>query len=159
MRKEIVKGFTMVVLVISLALMTAVVSANAQSANRVVSSSIPFDFVVGNKTLPAGQYNFRRVTSVGEAILISAKDTKGSIISLTNVLEPTRQNSRARLVFHRYGQHYFLAEVWGGDGQNGRQLSRSRQERAMERELASIVSKTELAGRTYETVELLATIR
>lgn len=158
MRKEIVKGFTMVVLVVSLALMTAVVSANAQSANRVVSS-IPFDFVVGDKTLPAGEYSLRGVTRSGEAILISGKDAKGSIILLTNVIEPNRQNSRARLVFHRYGQHYFLAEVWGGDGQNGRQFSRSRKERAMQRELASTVSKSELAGMTYETVELLASVR
>ncbi|MGI8735496.1 MAG: hypothetical protein ACR2LM_19600 [Pyrinomonadaceae bacterium] len=158
MRKEIVKGFTMVLLVISLALVTAVASAQGQSANRVVST-IPFDFVVGDKTLPAGEYSVRGMTRGGEAILISERDAKASIIQMSKVLTSNRNNTRARLVFHRYGQHYFLAEVWSGGDQTGRQLFRSRQERAIDRELAAIVSKTELAGRTYETVELLATVR
>ena len=156
MKKQIVKGFSMLVLVIGLAAATAVVSAG--QSNRV-DTNIPFDFVVGDKVLPAGQYTMKELGAVGQAILISQKDAKSSVIRLTNELQPKNENTQARLVFHRYGQRYFLAEVWRGGDSAGRRLMRSRQERAIERELAAVVSKAEFAGNTYEAVELLAVVR
>ena len=62
------------------------------------------------------------------------------------------------MVFHRYGHNYFLAEVWNGDTA-GRQLTKSRQERAIERELASIPSKSDLAQSTHETIVVVAAAR
>ena len=37
----------------------------------------------------------------------------------------------ARLVFHRYGEEYFLAEIWTGDGPNGRAVTRSPREKEL----------------------------
>ena len=71
---------------------------------------------------------------------------------LTDPIRPNKTNEQARLVFHRYGERYFLAEVWSGSDSTGRQLMKSRQERAIERELASIQG-------SYETVEVLAALR
>ena len=156
MRKQILKGFSMVLLIVSVAFFTAVVSAKGQSARQVVTD-IPFDFVVGDKVMTEGQYSVRGITQGGGALMISQRDTNASVIRLTTSLEGN-SNKGARLVFHRYGQYYFLAEVWDGSD-IGRRLLRSRQERAIERELAAIVSKSELAGNTYETVELLAIVR
>jgi len=156
MKRQFVRGFSMVVLVIGLAAVTAVVSSG--QSNRV-DTNIPFDFVVGDKVLPAGQYTMKGLGAIGQAILISQKDSKSSVIRLTNELQRKTENTQARLVFHRYGQHYFLAEVWSGGDRVGRRLMRSRQERAIERELAATVSKAEFAGNTYETVELLAVVR
>lgn len=158
MKREILKGFSTVALIIGLAFVTAVVSANGQSANRIVSN-IPFDFVVGDQTMAAGEYTVRGLAQSGPAILISERSARSSTIRLTSELAPRSENTRARLVFHRYGQYYFLAEIWSGGGEAGRQLLRSRHERAIERELAAIVSKTELAGSTYETIELFAAVR
>ena len=155
MKRQIVKGFSMVALVIGLAAVTAVVSVG--QSNRVVAD-IPFDFVVGDKVLPAGEYTMRGFGRGGDAILISQNDAKSSVIRLTNELQPS-ENTQARLVFHRYGQNYFLAEVWSGGDAAGRMLFRSKQERTIERELAAVVSKAEFAGNTYETVELLAVVR
>lgn len=158
MKRQFLKGFSMVFLVIGFAFVTAVVSANGQTGNRIVTN-IPFDFVVGDKVLTAGEYTVRGLDNSGNAVLISERNAKSSVIRLTNELRPRSENTRARLVFHRYGQYYFLAEIWSGDREAGRQLLRSRQERAIERELAALVSKTELAGNTYESVELLASVR
>ena len=156
MKKQIVRGFSMVVLLIGLTTVTAVVSAG--QSNRV-DGNIPFDFIVGDKVLPAGQYTVRGIGSGNEVILISRKDAKSSVLRLTNLLQPNMKNTHARLVFHRYGQNYFLAEVWSGGDSVGRRLMRSRRERAIERELAAVVSKAEFAGNTFETVELLAVVR
>ncbi len=158
MKKEILKGFTMLVLIVMLALATAVVSANAQSSNRVVAE-IPFEFVVGNKALPSGQYTLTEGSSDGSALIIQSADTKNSVVRLTNSIEPRRNKTHARLMFHRYGERYFLAEVWSGANSTGRELTKSRQERAIERELASISSKRGVAQSTYELVEVVAALR
>lgn len=157
MKKEILKGFTMVALVVALALATAVAS-NGQSSNRIVAD-IPFEFSVGDKAMPSGRYEVRTANSQGIVLVIQSKDGKSSAIRLTNSIEPTTNKTRVRMVFHRYGERYFLAEVWSRTGESGRELLKSRQERAVERELASISSKSDPSLRTYETVEVLASIR
>ena len=74
-------------------------------------------------------------------------------VRLTNPIQADPSKTRARLIFHRYGQTYFLAEVWTGGDSTGRQLLKSKQERSMERESGS------LARNSYETVELVAALR
>ncbi len=76
MKREFLKGFTMLVLVVTLALTLAVVSANGQStANRVVAN-VPFEFSVGYKTLPAGDYSVRSIISTGNGLLIQSTRRK-----------------------------------------------------------------------------------
>ena len=157
MKKELLKGFTMLALIIALALATAAVS-NAQSRNKIVAD-IPFDFVVGDQAMPAGEYSLKATGSQGNALMVQSQDSRSSAIRLSNSIAPKREKTHARLVFHRYGERYFLAEVWNGADSTGRQLLKSRQERAIERELASISSKSETAKTTYETVEVVAALR
>jgi hypothetical protein len=156
MKTQILKGFTMLTLMVALALATAVVSANAQS--NPLRANIGFDFVVGDKTLPAGQYFVTPVNAAGDALTIQGADNGKSVIRLSVRTEQDRNKMRAQLVFHRYGQNYFLAEVWSGE-RTGRELAKSKQERAIERELASIPSKSKLAESAYETVVVVAVLR
>ena len=71
-------------------------------------------------------------------MMIRGENAKGSALRLANAIEDKRNAGQVKLVFHRYGERYFLSEVWTGE--SGRQLLKSRQERAIERELASIPS-------------------
>jgi hypothetical protein len=158
MKKELLKGFTMLTLVVGLALATAVASANAQSINRVVAD-IPFEFSVGYKTMPAGEYAVRTLTTASNALMIQSADGKTSALRLSDETERAKNKSHARLVFHRYGERYFLAEVWSGVASTGRQLLKSQEESAIEKEFASIAAKNEPAKNTYETVEVLAALR
>src|SRR5207244_11097104 len=98
MRKEILKGFTMVVLTVALAFAAAVVSANAQS--NKLAADIPFDFTVGNQTMTSGEYSVRSITNDGSVLVISSNDTRKSAVRLSNSIEPQRNNTQARLVFH-----------------------------------------------------------
>lgn len=152
MRKEMLKGFTMVMLIVAVAFTAAVVSANAQSSDKL-SAVIPFDFAVGNQTMASGEYSVRSITRDGEGLVIRSDDTGKSAIRLSNSIAPKRNKTQARLVFHRYGQRYFLAEVWAGGDSTGRKLRESREERAIRHEFER------LARNTYETVELVATLR
>ena len=158
MKKEFLKGLTMLLLIVVLALATAVVSANAQSANRVVAD-IPFEFSVGYKTMPAGEYAVETVTSSGNAVMIRSTDGNRAAIRLTEESARVKNKTQARLVFHRYGARYFLAQVWNGVDLTGRQLMKSQEESAIEGELANINSKSDLAQSSYETIEVLAIVR
>jgi len=168
MKKEILKGFMMVLLIVVMALANAAVS-NAQAVKepaKQISAAIPFEFSIDYKTMPAGTYVFQTVATAGDALLIQNVDGTTSALRHAGAIE-SRENkspskSLARLVFHRYGQRYFLAEVWNGSGngdRDGWRLMKSEAERALESELASLSLKSELAGNSYEAIEVLASLR
>ena len=154
MSKQIVKSLTMLTLVVGLVMAAAVVSANGQSTTMFVTADIPFDFVVADKTLPSGKYTARETSS--NALIIRSDDGKSSAIRLGNSNVDKSKERNARLVFHRYGQQYFLAEVWSGD-KYGRQLLRCDKERHARQEW--LASKNDSGKGSYEVVEILAQVR
>jgi hypothetical protein len=156
MSHQIVKSFSMLILVVGLALGTAVVSANAQSSTRVVAD-VPFEFIVADRTLPAGNYDIRAMFDNGHGLLIRSRDAKASAIRMTTPLIGNGKEVKAKLVFHRYGQTYFLAEVWNGDP-DGRQLRKCSKERALQKEQTNI-AKADFATQGYELVEVVAALR
>ena len=160
MKREFLKGFTMLVLVVTLALTLAVVSANGQSTANKVVANVPFEFSVGYKTLPAGDYSVQSIVSC-DGLLIQSADGKVSALRLSDTTRQIKDKPKARLVFHRYGERYFLAEVWNGVEKAGRQLTKSQEERAIANELM-LASAREYAHATkdiYEIVEVAAVLR
>ena len=163
MKRELLKGITMLALIVTLALATAVISANAQSANNnKVVANVPFEFSVGYKSMPAGEYSVQTIASASDGLLIQSADGKISALRLSDAIQTSKDKPHARLVFHRYGDRYFLAEVWNGADNTGRQLRQSQEERAAAGEL-TIASANNHASPatqpTYETVEVLAVLR
>ena len=161
MKREFLKGFTMLVLIVTLALATAVASANAQSSANKVVVDVPFEFSVGYKALPAGTYSVQSIVSAGDGLLIQSTDGKMSALRLSEATRRIKEKPQARLVFHRYGERYFLAEVWNGVDNTGRQLTKSQEERAIANELmlASAKENAHAANDIYEIVEVLALLR
>jgi hypothetical protein len=148
----------MLTLVVGLALVAGVKSANGQITSHAVTAEIPFDFVVGNKTLAAGRYMVSSATSDGLAVRIRNSDGKSGAFRLTSQVPEKSQKRNARLVFHRYGQQYFLAEVWSGASW-GNQLATCSHERNLRRELASNASKIDSPTGSYQVVEVVAMVR
>jgi hypothetical protein len=145
MKKQFLKGLTMLASIVALAFVTALVS-NAQTRTSQVRANVPFDFVVGDKTLAAGNYTVGTVSSnSADAISVRSSDGRQKAIRLTNAISENAQTKRARLVFHRYGNTYFLAQVWAAGESQGREMSRSKAERSAEIELAKNASNNELA--------------
>ena len=157
MKKQALKVVTLLTLVVTLALASAAISVSAAPGDRVMAK-VPFEFIVGDKTLPAGEYTIARAfESSDSAIAIRSKDGKANVFRLTNPLEANRSSSKAKLVFHRYGNRYFLSEVW--TGMSGRRLNKSHNERAIERELAAKAPKREVAQNAPEVITLIATLQ
>ena len=157
MQNQILKGLTMLMLIAAVALMAALVSAHAQSSSVV--ADIPFEFAVGGKSLKAGEYSVRAFTANGDALRISNQDSNDTAIRLTDMIQARIAPKQGKLVFHRYGQRYFLSEVWSTGERMGRRLQKSSEERAIEGQLAAIPSKSDLARSSYETVEIVAMVR
>ena len=162
MKKELVKGITMLALIVTLALVTAVVSANAQLANSgKVVANVPFEFSVGYKSMPAGEYSVQTIASASNGLLIQSTDGKMSALRLSDTNQASKNWAHARLVFHRYGERYFLAEVWSGADNTGHVLRQSQEETSTATELtiASANNHASPATQTpYELVEVLAVL-
>jgi hypothetical protein len=93
-----------------------------------IRTKVPFDFTVGDRRVPAGDYRFERIWSP-RVILISSFDT-GTALSVPHDAVAGQAAGRPNtLVFNQYGDRYFLREIRLGDGQSGVQLPRSRSEK------------------------------
>jgi hypothetical protein len=113
----------------SLFLALTAVSAQAQSRGTI-EVQIPFDFIAGETRLPAGTYNIKRISRGDEkALLVRSQDNRVTALVSTNSVEASAERSQARLVFHRYGEQYFLSQVWNAGSLAGRELPASKAER------------------------------
>ena len=140
-----------IIATLSLFLALAAVSAQAQSRGKI-EAQIPFDFIVGDVTLPAGNYSVKLISRNNDkALLIRSEKGRASAMVLTNAVEAGAEQSGSKLVFHRYGDKYFLSQVWTQGVNTGRELYRSSDERRLANEPAEAEMKPqriEIAART-----------
>jgi hypothetical protein len=114
-------------------LMLAVVSVSAQAPTGA-QVNIPFDFSAGNANLKAGTYTIMR--STGNALKLRSADGKKTVLINAPLTIGARDfKAGERLVFNRYGNEYFLTQVWL-TVDVGRQLFTSKAETNAARELA-----------------------
>jgi hypothetical protein len=112
------------------------VSAHAQYA-KPFTVTIPFKFYVAGKTLPAGQYHVGRSTeTTEEGLALRGKDGRVGVFVLTRGIQTEEVQQQSKLVFRRYGDQYFLGEVWTFGRNTGRELPISRTERVTKQENA-----------------------
>lgn len=150
MTKKLYSTFAM----LSLFFMLAVVSVQAQSESKL-SVNIPFDFQIGNKVLPAGAYDVKRLSQT--SMLIRSADGQRSAIAVAPKSARTSADEKAaqtRLVFHQYGNQYFLAQVWMNKGGEGRELNKSDAERE-----AAKGQNLAMGGAAVKKVEVAASAR
>jgi hypothetical protein len=97
-------------------------SAFAQSPERIYVN-IPFEFTVGSKTLPAGEYTVRQI--LPSRLLIQSRDARHGVIAMTHDVQAKAEPNKAQLLFARYGDQYFLYQVFAPGTSRGRELTRS----------------------------------
>ena len=160
MKRNVIKRLTMLSLVSMFSLCAAAASANAQLSTPI-RAKIPFDFSVGDKKLPAGEYTFSRLSgfSDNKAMLVSSADARAHVFQSTfeaRVLTPKKDST---LVFHKYGDQYFLEQIWSSGEQEGTQVPESRSERTIRRQLAQS-QQSNMSGKVMkiETVEIVASL-
>ena len=107
-------------LAMSLALL---MSAAAHAQTTHMNVNVPFDFTVGRVTLPAGEYEVKAEGPWGGPLLSihNVHSNAGSLVASISC-RSQKPAADSKLVFHRYGQQYFLAEVWNANSLAGSQV-------------------------------------
>src|SRR5215471_17528914 len=137
MKQQGVKALIQIGLLAVIAMVTAAGSAQGQVLGYKIRANIPFDFIVGDKNLPAGEYLIGRARQDSDVLVIRGVKGNANAFRSTSPVNTEALKDEATLVFHRYGDQYFLSEVWPAGANAGRMLSESRGEReARERNLA-----------------------
>jgi hypothetical protein len=115
-------------------LLSVAAISTCYAQQTVLAVKIPFAFHDGNRTLPAGEYRVERVlTGYGSFEQLRQIDGNAVMTVLTMSVESKTGNQSPELVFNRYGQTYFLSQIWMGDAQ-GRQVFKSDYEKSIARE-------------------------
>ena len=112
---------------LALSLLLTTTGAFAQSAAR---ADVPFAFNVGTKHLPAGTYEIKRADFDSNFVMVSNRNTGDTVLSLFQRETPGHVNHK--LIFHHRGNQYFLAEIWGGEGNAGMAIPATKAEREVE---------------------------
>jgi len=157
MIKQVLKVAAMLMLIAGLTAASAAI-ANGKMTKRLVVQ-VPFDFNVGDQVVPAGQYDVIIPSNTGGALWVLNHDGEAQRMILGRSAERHGGKMIAKLVFHRYGSTYFLAQAWMSGDNAGCELSKTKQERSLERELGKIAAYRGDTKSLYEVVEVIAMVR
>lgn len=130
MRKIAVVG--LVVGFLALGLLPRTVSAQAP----VVTMEIPFAFMVGDTSLPAGTYQITKI-SEGNYRIANTKSDQNAMFTTGTATEP-RPAKSFTLIFNVYGDTYYLSKFFHQGKTEGDELRQT----AAEKELAQKVKPT-----------------
>lgn len=118
MRRQLSSLFIAIGFVIAM-----VVTTSAVPFAMRIKADVPFDFYVGKKLFPKGDYIIESVNDAGTMVIRSAK--KGKARNFTVIKSKMTDKPKSKLVFHRYGDQYFLARIWDGSSDTVLKLDKS----------------------------------
>jgi hypothetical protein len=105
MRKQYLRSLIFLIGVAALG-----VVARGQAVDQIVVN-IPYDFVVGGKTLPAGTYKVNRVTDTNERVLIIRSfENRASAMVVAAQVESTSAD-KVQVSFEQVGGERFLSKI------------------------------------------------
>ena len=106
MRKQVQK----MIAILGIFLGLAAPGVHAQTPSRV-EVNIPFQFSAGKTTLKPGVYSIDRIS--GNLLRLRTTDGKSAVILNVPVTHSsTDSEAGERLVFNKYGDQYFLSQIW-----------------------------------------------
>ena len=146
----------------AVALATAFVSVQAQSLAYRIRVNIPFDFSIAGTKLPAGKYSIGRALQNSDDTVLSILDGRGHTkeTRVSTAVQSFSAKDQPTLIFHRYGNDYFLYQVWAAGETTGRQFPKSSAEREIESRLATNASSGQLTSQiTVETVTVAGVLQ
>lgn len=82
--------------------------ARAQTTDRTMSVNVPFGFELGNQHFAPGVYTIK--TPVQHVVEVQGRSNAGMILAIED--ESNKPTKTTKIVFDRYGDHYFLRQIW-----------------------------------------------
>src|SRR6266478_3926905 len=106
-----------------------------------VAADIPFQFHVGNTTLPAGKYVIHQLDGSDLTMMqISTADGRQSALFSVEPAEAKTTPEKTELIFNKYGDQYFLSELFDEGNLDGNKLFESRDEKQASKEGGAAVA-------------------
>ena len=135
------QAYTMIALLVLVGSMAVAAQAQTSGRNQLIAN-IPFEFNVGSKTLPAGEYTVRQINPASDHAVLQLRDKEGNsaMIQMNNVVG--KANEKARLVFSCYGGQHYFSQAWTAAEATGLEASPSGAEHRAS-EIAGMKSKSE----------------
>ena len=118
------------------AALALVVTTVASAQTIKVKVNVPFNFVVNRATLPAGDYLVQSVDDEGKVLAIRDLDTNTTRLVSFNSCASPKSASQTKLIFHRYGERYFLNQIWVEGNNLGHELNPSPREKEVAKDFS-----------------------
>ncbi|HSB15201.1 MAG TPA: hypothetical protein VLE22_12140 [Bryobacteraceae bacterium] len=104
--------------------------ADVCAETKLVRIEIPFRFIAGDQVLPAGVYRVAVDPAFNRMELRTEDGASGAFVSVYTAAKAPASDT-GKLLFHGYGNTFFLQGVWAAGMTSGYKLPASKAEREM----------------------------
>jgi hypothetical protein len=101
-----------------------------------VKVTVPFSFIVNRANLPAGEYLVQSLDVEGKVLAIRNVETNTTNLVMFNSCTSLASPTQTKLIFHRYGERYFLSRIWVAGNTSGHELSASPREKEVAKDFS-----------------------
>ena len=98
------------ILALTLTILPLLAAAQLSDNDRIVAQ-VPFEFVVGARSIPAGECSVRLAARGWRTLMIHNQAAKMALFAPTSLDETKQASGHYALVFHKLADKYFLAEI------------------------------------------------
>jgi len=107
-----------------------IAAAQLVQSDRIVTQ-VPFKFTVGSASIPAGEVAVQLADEKGWVLTVSNHDAKISVFAPSLPGEEKKLSEKSALVFHKYGDRYFLVGMTIGDSRAVYEFRQSKLEKEL----------------------------
>jgi hypothetical protein len=124
-------------ILIAIAVFTTALTTNASGqTGKTLRANVKFDFQIGDRIYPAGEYRIETISTDHVLLITSVGDANKKQIILAGYSNRSKRQT-PKLVFQKYGESYFLTQIFFDYGEWGYSIHPSRRQRETETTLAS----------------------
>jgi hypothetical protein len=116
-----------------LALAVIVSAAPFAQAQARARASVPFEFSLNQTSMPAGTYEVKSLN--GQVLSVRNLETGDARLLIASVHVQASEATgtpHAKMVFHKYGDQYFLSQIWDGQSNIGIAFPESKREKELQ---------------------------
>jgi hypothetical protein len=124
-----------------LAIANLAMAGTSFAQSKTVRANVPFDFTVGKQLLPAGTYAIKAESS--GLIVIKNHDKPITVLTIAQQ-DGARSPNQGKLIFHKYGDQYFLSEILDDSADMDVRLPRSKTEKRVRLQQAMVQPTSEV---------------
>ncbi len=106
---------------------SSAIAASSSLFSFRIKADIPFDFQIGKKKMPKGDYIIESVNDSGTVLI--RREKGGKAVNIMTIKDKHTDKHKSKLMFRRYGDQYFLARIWDGSSESVLKIEKSSAEK------------------------------